>query len=584
MVTPLPRETAEDRVRVAIRAALDDSYRLYPNVGWVLKETRDKPARDGETDLVIVHPERGLLVVETKGGRIRRDGTGRWFSGEHALPVPPFQQAETSKHALARKLVELPDWPGGRADIRVGHAVAFPDAEVGALAAPGRGLGPEAPRELILDGALIRSRDAVHAWLEGVYAYWLGDGRRGRPFDRRQMSLIDETFAPPALELRPALLRHVEEGEEEVVRATQTQYRVLNTLRGQRRAAVTGPAGCGKTILAAEKARRLAKEGFRTLLVCFNQPLARSLAEILAGAQAPAGLEVSTFHELCLRLAREHGLLPSPEPTEKGREWFDQVLPSALEKAIALGGGRYNAIIVDEGQDFERSWLESLDLLLMEPGEGVLYVFHDPGQALYREDVVDTLGLPEYPIEENCRNPGPVHALAARHAQGLENVAVLRADGPDPEVIVAAPGHETTEALRKVLHRLVVEQRLAPGRIAVLVGGSLAGSGVWKKGQYGDQVLWNGQYDDAGHSLGLAAGEVPPQPPDTVLCDTIRRFKGLEREVVILAELDPAAERPHQLLYVGTTRARQHLVVITPAPLEPLEPLEPPGGLRQSRA
>ncbi len=49
------------------------------------------------------------------------------------------------------------------------------------------------------------------------------------------------------------------------------------------------------------------------------------------------------------------------------------------------------------------------------------------------------------------------------------------------------------------------------------------------------------------------------------VCDSIRRFKGLEREVVILCELPTAGERLDELLYVGITRARGHLVVVGPA-------------------
>lgn len=74
-------------------------YRLYPNVRWILKRDAHAPARDGETDLVIVHPEHGLLIIETKGGRIRRDGQGRWRSGEHAITPAPFEQAGTSNSA-----------------------------------------------------------------------------------------------------------------------------------------------------------------------------------------------------------------------------------------------------------------------------------------------------------------------------------------------------------------------------------------------------------------------------------------------------------------------------------------------------
>ena len=51
--------------------------------------------------------------------------------------------------------------------------------------------------------------------------------------------------------------------------------------------------------------------------------------------------------------------------------------------------------------------------------------------------------------------------------------------------------------------------------------------------------------------------------PSKVLLETVRRFKGLERKVVILTAIDdlPAAEET-ALLYVGLSRARAHLVVI----------------------
>ena len=94
-----------------------------------LEADASSPARDGETDLLIVHPDDGLLVVETKGGAIRRDGQGRWWSGDHEIKPAPFTQAENSKHALRRKLASLPDWPGSADEIRMGHAVAFPDVE-----------------------------------------------------------------------------------------------------------------------------------------------------------------------------------------------------------------------------------------------------------------------------------------------------------------------------------------------------------------------------------------------------------------------------------------------------------------------
>jgi hypothetical protein len=49
----------------------------------------------------------------------------------------------------------------------------------------------------------------------------------------------------------------------------------------------------------------------------------------------------------------------------------------------------------------------------------------------------------------------------------------------------------------------------------------------------------------------------------------VRRFKGLEREVVVLVELPETGVRLDELLYVGLTRATTQLVVIAPPGLAP---------------
>ena len=99
----------------------------------------------------------------------------------------------------------------------------------------------------------------------------------------------------------------------------------------------------------------------------------------------------------------------------------------------------------------------------------------------------------------------------------------------------------------------------------LLSGVGLDHSDVWKQRRFGSETLWNGQVDADGRPNGLAAELVPPQPADTILCDSIRSFKGLERPVVILVELRSDDVRLERLLYVGMSRTLQHLVlVVTP--------------------
>ena len=564
-------KAAERVVSERLRAALPSpEFRLYPNAEWLGPMREGGPARDGEADLVVVHEEMGILVIEVKSGAPSRDHAGRWWIGGHELSRDPFKQASDSKHQLVRKLEALPDWPP-RTEPRAGHAIALPDVDLASLPRGHVLLGADAPRELVLDADALETPESIRRWVEGAYAYWRGDGTRGAPLGPNGLRLFDEILAP-TWSLHRLVRGRIEDDRAELLAASSEQALILNRTRRLRRLEVVGPAGSGKSMLAAEKARRLAREGYRTLLVCFNQRLATSLIHELGEALAPAlaahgptGLDVTTFHRLCERLATEAGVLPT-RPAPITRAWWDETLPAAAEAAIdALPHARYHAIVVDEGQDFEARWFELLARLLVDPDD-VFWVFHDAGQALIRTDIVAGLGFERLELFENHRNPGSIAELAARFYRGGEEPTAFREIERRHTVISAEPGDATLEALRKTLHRLIEEERVPPFRIAVLSGASAGASEVWRHRRFGNACLENAAIFDDGSSRGLAPEDVPDEP-DEVLFESIRRFKGLECEVVVLVELPIEGERLDELLYVGLTRATTELVVIAPPAL-----------------
>ncbi len=496
---------AERLVVDRLRAVLPDDVALLHHVRWMLRDHGYE--REGEADVVIGDPERGILTIEVKAGEISRDANGTWWAGR-PLTRSPFEQASDSRHALLRKLYELPNWPTDLKPIN-GQAVAFPDVELDTMRARLGLMGPDVDPDLIADQSDFLDTDdgrrELRAFIDRAFALWGGKGDTRAP-GKAAIALLQATMTEP-LELRSMLRNEIAGGEREVVRLTEGQFGLLNTLRYHRRAAIVGGAGTGKTLLAAEKARRLAKEGYQTLLVCFNSPLAAMLTEeVEAVARETGRLDVRTFHQLCEDLGREAGVLAA-RPTPVPQDWWDKTLPRALDDAAERLGARYHAIVVDEGQDFEPDWLASLDALLFAPREDVLYVFHDPAQAIYRDDAVAQLDLPTFPLETNCRNAQPIHAVVARLAEGGLAGAALRTDGRAPEFIEAADGPATVEALRKLLHRLRVEEEVPPWDIAVLTGVRLEESAVWgaPSRRYGNEVLGNPAVDDAGHHLGQAA-------------------------------------------------------------------------------
>jgi hypothetical protein len=527
-----PSKQAEAAVFTALRDRLPRAWVAFYSVKWVV----DRPSGpvDGESDFVLAHPDHGLLAVEVKGGGVGYDGKRRsWFSIDrhrqrHDIR-DPFEQAENGARALDQKLEKLPKWRG--TDCKIGRMVVLPDVPVeGDLLLHAR-------PEWVID---VRGMARIAERVLEIAAAWRP--RRGwqTPPGTERIALLERLLAP-TFELRLPLRDALAQGDARVVRLTEEQLQVVTLLGCQRRAYVMGTAGTGKTSLAVEKARRLAAAGLRTLLCCFNRPLAEHL-------QQAAGPEVvvDTFHAVCEAAARAHGV-PLP-PNTGDKPWdapvFDTLLPAALLDAIERGYARFDAIVVDEAQDFSDAWLTTLALALVDPDQGTFFVFGDPGQSLFPRQGTLLAEFPRFPLSTNLRNSQAIHALAAKFGASPA-LACAGPPGRPIDWVVAAPA-DTLAAVEHQLHRLVFTERLSPSDVAVL---------VMRRGALPRDVR---------RISGIPVGSRSAGPGE-VLIDTVHRFKGLDKLAVILI-LSPELSLPANdaLVYIGLTRARGLLVVIGP--------------------
>jgi superfamily I DNA and RNA helicase len=149
------------------------------------------------------------------------------------------------------------------------------------------------------------------------------------------------------------------------------------------RVEIRGGAGSGKTWLAVEKARRLSAAGKRVALMCYSRGLAEYLnrrVDRLARGQRPA--YVGTFHSL----GTGWGVLPG---SDDDSAYWETDLPQTM---LSLARDRpyaelFDAIVIDEAQDFAESWWPAVLAALRNPEAGELYVFSDEKQRVFARQV-----------------------------------------------------------------------------------------------------------------------------------------------------------------------------------------------------
>ena len=526
------KSRAEGKVFDALEERLGDGWEVFHSVGWVSRD-KEKGADDGEIDFVIAHPERGVLCLEVKGGGIECRH-GEWFGihdGVREGIRDPFVQAIDHTYAMRRKLGGMPAKGGGK--LLIGHAVAFPDISVHGLV-----LAPDAPPELIVDRNDMATIDEA---VERALAYHRPDGAKQVGPGANGMKKLREILAPEIRIEVPMAERFIDE-EEKLITLTHDQALLLQRHGREKRMVVTGPAGSGKTMLAVERAKRVAAKDSDVLFVCFN----RRLRDHLRKAEKNSGIYFNTFHGLCVALAKRAEV---PLSVDSGgpydRAYFNEELPLALLSAIEKLGPQYDALFVDEAQDLSNDWLDALTATLRDPDEALIWLFMDDNQRVYenRLDVPDEFR--KFDLIHNCRNTQAIHREVMKKYEGeVEPEAI----GPEGRDVVLIQTGDQPAAVQAVVAELCDKEEIAPQDVVVLSSHGIERSAVAEAGC--------GSYEFV---------DEPKPLGDFIRFASIRGFKGLESPVVVLCELeDLDDETIDQQLYVGFSRARNHCVVVAP--------------------
>ena len=228
-------------------------------------------------------------------------------------------------------------------------------------------------------------------------------------------------------------------------------------------------------------------------------------------------------------------------PQDPNASWWETDAPRILQQAV---GERppFEAIVVDEGQDFCASWISAL-LELAGDDDTPFYVFADSHQELFERNWAVPGSWPRLSLDLNCRNTHPIAELVA-HIYGDE-VETMHGDGTVPVAHACEGQEEAAQVVQSMVHRLLTDEDLRPEQVTVLSDNRRFVKRLRSK-LAGDQPFTS-------------------RGGTGVVAETVQRFKGLESDVVVLRLSDSLLTSPdkgRRLAYVGMSRARLVLVII----------------------
>jgi len=577
--------SGERRLAERLEQKLDDDYLLWYDVPI--------GPRHLHPDFVVMHPRRGVLILEVKDWSLKTiHGADKqsWqvFADGTLKTLPnPAEQARQYAHAVADALKRDPQLvhADGQYQSRLAfpwsYGVVFPNLTRKQFT-DGQLDRVIEPQQVICSDEMLEKVDAeeLQSRLWGMFPFMMRGVMSLPQLDRvrwimfpevrvqTQGALFDDSDAEAAL---PGIMRVMDLQQEQLARSLGDGHRVIH-----------GVAGSGKTMILGYRAEYLAKAHTAAskpiLILCYNEPLAVKLASSMETKGLADRVHARHFHKWCRDQLVAFG---QTLPGQIGR---DQYVAELVQRVIhgvdrkQIPSGQYQAVLIDEGHDFAPEWLK-LVTQMVDPTTNSLLVLYDDAQSIYERSRSKQFSFKSVGIQAqgrttilriNYRNTKQILQTASLIAADL-----LTADDKDDDGIpLLHPVSCGRDGEPPLIIRLP-NLRAEAAKIADLLNAAHQEGHAW-----GDMAVICRRYNEMAecaqalsrrklpHQVRKGSGSFNPNA-DTIKVLTMHASKGLEFPLVALMGVGqmPAAgedEREEaRLFYVAATRATQRLVITT---------------------
>jgi len=415
----------------AILKKLPDDYLIYyePNIN------------NRHPDFVVIAPDLGVIIIEVKG----------WFlddivSGNHSeitvniddrprQEIHPLEQARNYMWRLFRACENSPN----RSQLlrQEGHyknKFFFPFCHFAVLSNISRDNILKRKEQNVseifkTDNTLFRDElvaleNASPEEIKNTLMRFFDPFWPITPFSPEQVDVL-RSIIHPEIVLSPLASRPLTNEEAEkcfdlVVLDRKQENNARKIGEGHR--IIYGVAGSGKTVLLIARAKWLHERDphAKILLICYNVVLSVYLKHVLEGYS-----RIDVFH--FDGWVKHNGIPPrNPKDPSTGKVEDDASLGRRLLEHLRHRNGdsrRYDAVLVDEAQDFPPLWFSCILESLTDPLDGDLLIVCDGNQGIRLIDAVSwkSLGIKAqgrtihsaFDLDRNYRNTREILRLAA---------------------------------------------------------------------------------------------------------------------------------------------------------------------------
>jgi hypothetical protein len=573
--------SGERRLAERLEQKLDDDYLIWYDVPVGPKLAHP--------DFVVIHPRRGVLILETKDWKldtIRKASRQAWEivpDGQHRVVINPLEQARHCAIQVVRALerdAPLTHEEGphkGKLAFPWGHGVVFTNITRQQFTSAGLDQAIE-PHYVICKDEMVESVDseAFQQRLWNMFPHAFGKVLSLPQLDRVRWIMFPEVRVPDQAGLFEAASADEEADLPDIMRVMDLQQEQLARSLGEGHRVIHGVAGSGKTMILGYRAQQLAQAAVSkpVLVLCYNEPIAVKLEAMMASKGLGDRVHVRHFHKWCRQQLVAFG---QPIPPQ-GPKLFDGMVDNVIRgvERSQIPSGQYTAVLIDEGHDFRPEWFK-LVVQMVDPTTNSLLVLYDSAQSIYEKTKRQKFSFKSLGIQAqgrttilriNYRNTRQILELANKVAKDVLTPDAADDDGA-PLLQPLTCGRDGQAPIVVKLPTLQDEVR----KVGELLANAHAEGHAW-----GDMAILCRRHElmhacarelgrlHVPHQVRQKSGQFDPLA-NTVKIMTMHASKGLEFPVVALPavgempeEGEDAAEEA-RLFYVAATRATHRLIV-----------------------